>query len=174
MTRRQEFHNLLEWTKYFAILISFPRSGWTSIFLHITFLERLQTFKQRLFCHLFPFVCLSISLYVRSHATTPLPLHGLSWNVIFEYFYKICQENSRLLNLIRITGTLLENQCTFMITCRLILVRVRNISDKVVQKVKIHILCSPPPPPENRAVYGIIWKDSSQMTKYRTCTLHDG
>jgi hypothetical protein len=78
-------------------------------------------------------------------------------------------------------GYLLEDQCTFIIMCRLILDRVRNISDKVVQKIKTHILYSrffffff-----ENRAVYGIMWMDitqpyGSQMTKYRTCTFHAG
>ena len=64
-----------------------------------------------------------------------------------------------------------------MIICPLILVRVRNISDKVVEKIKTHILCSRFF--LSRAVYGIMWKDgaqpdSSQMTKYGACTLHAG
>jgi len=28
-----------------------------------------------------------------SHATTRLPLDGLLWNLVFEYFSKICREN---------------------------------------------------------------------------------
>ena len=44
---------------------------------------------------------------------------------------------------------------------------------KVVEKIKTHILCSvTPPPPENRTVYEIMWKNtvergSSQMTIWR-------
>ena len=33
---------------------------------------------------------------VRPHGTTRLPLHGSSWNLIFEYFPKACRENSGL------------------------------------------------------------------------------
>jgi len=43
-------------------------------------------------------------------------------------------------NLTRITGTLHEDQCTFMITSRYSLLRVENVSDKVVQKIKTQIL----------------------------------
>jgi len=41
-----------------------------------------------------------------------------------------------------ITGTLLEDVCTFMIISRLILLRMRNISDRIVEKIKTHILYS--------------------------------
>jgi hypothetical protein len=37
-------------------------------------------------------VCLSLCLC--PHGTTQLPLDGFSWNLIFEYFWKICRENS--------------------------------------------------------------------------------
>ena len=39
-------------------------------------------------------------------------------------------------------GTLLEYLCTFMKISRRILLRMRNISDKVVEKIKTHILRS--------------------------------
>jgi len=56
-------------------------------------------------------------------------------------------------------GTLLEDHCTFIIMCRLILVRVKHTF--YIQDFFSF---------ENRAVYGIMWKDitqpgSSQMTK---------
>jgi len=39
------------------------------------------------------------------------------------------------------------------------LLRMRNVSDAVVEKIKIHILCSVAFfPPENRVVYEIMWK----------------
>jgi hypothetical protein len=37
-------------------------------------------------------------------------------------------------------------------------VRMRNVLDKIVQKIKTHILCSVTPPPENRDVYETVWK----------------
>jgi len=46
------------------------------------------------------------------------------------------------LNLTRITATLHKDQYTFMIIPRSVLLRIRNISDKIVQKIKIHILYS--------------------------------
>ena len=42
----------------------------------------------------------------------------------------------------RITGTVHENLCAFSIAFRLILLRMRYVSDKFVQKVKAFILCS--------------------------------
>ena len=42
----------------------------------------------------------------------------------------------------RITGTLYEDRYSFLIISRSVLLRIRNVSDKVVEKIKIHILCS--------------------------------
>jgi hypothetical protein len=42
----------------------------------------------------------------------------------------------------RTTGTLQEDVCTCMIWCRSILLRIRNFSDKVLEKIKSHVLCS--------------------------------
>jgi hypothetical protein len=42
---------------------------------------------------------------------------------------------------------------------RLIPLRMRNVSDKIVKKIKTHILCSIPYS-ENRAVYEITWKNT--------------
>jgi len=39
-------------------------------------------------------------------------------------------------------GSLLEDQSKFFITFRSVLLRMRNISDKVIEKIKTHILCS--------------------------------
>jgi hypothetical protein len=57
-------------------------------------------------------------------------------------------------------GTLHEDQCTFMVICRSVILRMRNCSDKFVEKIKTHILC-----PitfivfKNRTVYEIILKN---------------
>jgi len=49
----------------------------------------------------------------------------------------------------------------FLIISRSIFLRMRNVSDKVVEKIKTHILCSITFffSPENRAVYEIMWKN---------------
>jgi len=42
-------------------------------------------------------VCLSVCPSVCLHGTTRLPLAGLSWNLILEYFSNICRENRRFI-----------------------------------------------------------------------------
>jgi hypothetical protein len=58
----------------------------------------------------------------------------------------------------RITGTLCEDLYTLMTISRSIVVRMRNVSDKVAEKIKtqflLHNFFS-----ENRAVYEIMWKN---------------
>ena len=63
------------------------------------------------------------------------------------------------------------DQHTFFIITLSFLLRMRNVSDKVVEKIKTHILCSVKFF-DSRAVYEIMWKnflvpDSSQMTIWR-------
>jgi len=62
--------------------------------------------------------------------------------------------------------------CTVMIISRCILLGMRNVSHRIVQKIKPHILCSITFLYENRAVYEIMWKnmvesDRPQMTIWR-------
>ena len=45
------------------------------------------------------------------------------------------------LNLTRITGTLHKDPYTLKIIPRSFLLRVRNVSDKVAEKIKTHFLC---------------------------------
>jgi len=42
----------------------------------------------------------------------------------------------------RITGILHDNIRVYMIICGTIILRMRNFSDKIVEKIKTHILCS--------------------------------
>ena len=91
----------------------------------------------------FRHVCLSLSLSLSLYRTTRLPRDVFSWNLIFENFSKICRENSTVIkNLTRTTGTLQGELRTCVIISRRILVTMRNISDKVVVKIKTRILCS--------------------------------
>jgi hypothetical protein len=67
-------------------------------------------------------------------------MEGFSWNLIFEYFSKNCREYSNFQA--KVTGTLHEEQCTFMIISCWILLRMRNSQTTVVEKITTHILCS--------------------------------
>ena len=73
---------------------------------------------------------------VRLHGTTRLPLDGFSLNLIFEYFSRNCLENSTFIQIWQ------EWRALYMNTSRSILLRIRNVSDKVVENIKTHILCS--------------------------------
>ena len=90
---------------------------------------------------------------VRPHGKTRLPLDGFSLNLIFEYF---CENMSRKvkfpLSRTRIQDTLHEDQYILFIISHSFRLRMRNSSDKVVEKIKTHILCSVNFF-ENRAVY---------------------
>jgi hypothetical protein len=58
-----------------------------------------------------------------------------------------------------ITGTSHEDQYTFFIISRSVLLLIRNVSDKVCREnKKKHILCSITFFLENRPVYEITWK----------------
>jgi hypothetical protein len=72
---------------------------------------------------------ISFVMSVRPHGKTRLPPKGFSWNLILECFSKNCRENPNW-NRTRTTCSLGEDQYTFLITCRWILLRMRNASDK--------------------------------------------
>jgi hypothetical protein len=58
-------------------------------------------------------------------------------------------------------GTLHEDLCTFTIISRRILLRMRNISENIVEEIKTHILFSITFF-EKRAVYDIMWNNMVQ------------
>jgi len=57
----------------------------------------------------------------------------------------------------RLTGTLHEDQYRFLIISRSLLLRMRNVSDKIVEKIKkTHFMLVTFFPPENRAVHEVM------------------
>jgi len=56
-----------------------------------------------------------------------------------------------------ITVTLCEDQYIFMTKSRPAILRLRNVLDKFVEKIKTYILCSTTFP-ENRDFYEVVWK----------------
>jgi HKD family nuclease len=66
-------------------------------------------------------------------------------------------------------GTLHEDRYTIFITSRSVLLRMRNVSEIVVEKIKTHILCSITFFfSENCAFYEIMWKNSAQLGRPQT------
>ena len=61
---------------------------------------------------------------------------------IWVFFENLSRKFNFHWNLWRKTGTLHEDLCTFMVIYRWIILRMRNVSDKVVEKIETHILCS--------------------------------
>jgi hypothetical protein len=105
-------------------------------------------------------VCLSVCLAVWPHETTRLPLDGFSWNLIFDYFLKMCRAASSFIKLWkRITHTLHEDLCAFRWYLAELFLEWEIFPVKVVRKIKTRILWSVIFFPENGAVYEIIWKN---------------
>jgi len=71
----------------------------------------------------------------------------------------------------RIKGTLYEDHYTFLVICRSVLFGMRNVSDKFVEKIKTHILCSVIFFFENLAVYEITWKSMVDNMAYANSML---
>jgi len=70
------------------------------------------------------------------------------------------------------TGTIRDDQYTFLIISRSVRSRMKNVSTNVVEKIETHILCSTTLFPQNHAVYEMMWKNTvererPQMTIWR-------
>jgi hypothetical protein len=86
-----------------------------------------------------------------SWAIPPLTLWvllGLLWGSLYIYlwflrfFPRFSREFKFHYNLTGIKDTLHDDRCTFMIISRWILLRMRNVPEKIVEKIKTHILYS--------------------------------
>jgi hypothetical protein len=85
-----------------------------------------------------PKATISIITSVRPRRTTRLPMERFLWNLIYEDFSKI----QILLKSDRNKGYFTCRPIYIFIASILFLLRVRNVSDKFVEKLKTHILCS--------------------------------
>jgi hypothetical protein len=63
------------------------------------------------------------------HGTNQLPLNRFSWNFVFGYFSKICQESSHFIKIWWVAGTVHEDLFAFMISCS-VLLWMRSALDK--------------------------------------------
>jgi len=82
---------------------------------------------------------MSVCLFVRQNGTR-LPLEEFSWNLILEYFSKICRENSSFV--IEETKGYFTWRLTYIsIISRSFLLRMRNVSDKKCRENHNTYLC---------------------------------
>jgi hypothetical protein len=104
-------------------------------------------------------VCMSVYLSFRRAWNNSAPTE----RIFVEFYMWIFFENPSIkfkfyLNLTRMRGTLHQNLRTCMIVSRWILLRIRNVSEKVLEKTKTHILHKVTFFLENRTVYEIMGK----------------
>ena len=102
--------------------------------LWVCFYARSKNCEKRLLASL----CSS----VRPHGITRLPLIGLLWNVIFGIFRKPVRKVRVSLESDKNKGYFTwRTVYLFFIISRSVLLRVRNVSDKIVEKIKRRTLC---------------------------------
>jgi hypothetical protein len=71
-------------------------------------------------------------------------LNGFSWNLVSEYFSKICSKKFQVsLKSDKNNGYFTWRPMYIYDKIWWILLRMRSVSDKFVEKIKTHILCSP-------------------------------
>jgi hypothetical protein len=85
---------------------------------------------------------LSVHLSVRPHGTARFPLKGLSWNLIFKYFSKICRENSNFIKIGREYRVLYMKTNIHICSISLFFLKWKMFRTKVVVKIGAHILRS--------------------------------
>ena len=86
---------------------------------------------------------ISFVMSVYPHETTRFPVDWFWLNLTFELFFeKLSRKFNFHSNPTRIMGTLHEHVFILMTISRWILPRMRSISNKIVEKIKTHILCS--------------------------------
>jgi hypothetical protein len=104
-------------------------------------------------------VCLSVCL--SSWSDSP-PTQQIFTKVYIEDFLKIHQEIQVSLNLTRVMGTLHEELCMSMIILRSVLLRIRNVSDKICREDQNTCFMFTFFLTDNRAIYEIMCKNMLQ------------
>ena len=110
---------------------------------------------------------------VSPYSIPQLPLHRLSWNLIFEYFLKICQEDSVPLKLDNNNGyfTWWPMHIFDHTSLTHFFFEWQMFQTKVVENIKTHILCSITFF-KNCLVYAITWKQFVEPGRPQITTWH--
>jgi hypothetical protein len=128
------------WKTYFSITLVRKTAKIESYFRHVCLSVRL-------------FMCLPVRMeQLGSHCTD---IHKIWYWSIFRKSDEIFYFHQ---NMTERTDTLHEDVCTFAVKSHSFL-KVRNILDEVLYKIKIHILCPVTfSPHKNHVVYELMWK----------------
>jgi hypothetical protein len=117
-------------------------------------------------------VCPSVCPSVRPHGTTRPPLDVFTWSVTFQIFRKSVEKIQVSLKYDNNVGYFTWTPCAFMTASRRILLRMRNVSDKIcTENQNTHFIFSNFLP--TVVLFEIMWKntvhpDRPQMTIYTT------
>jgi len=108
------------------------------------FRRRSPKYEKRIFAS----SCLSVRPSLRSHGTTRLPVDGFPWNLASEDFFEKLPRKFRffLKNSDESNEYFAWYLCMFMIICRWIIVRIRNVADRNCSENHDAQFLNPPPP----------------------------
>ena len=139
---------------------------------HLSFLEGWQNCEKRLLAsHVCVPAWMSVCLCLRQSVLLSICMEeldsigGIFMNIIFDHFSKTVEKIQVSLKSKKNDSTLQEDQDKLMIISRWIIVKMRNIADKFVQKIKTYILCSIIVFSDNCSVYEIMWKHSLELDR---------
>jgi hypothetical protein len=118
--------------KFFWLLLTIV-PGKMILKLHVLVRHFSQNFE-KLLRHVCPFV--------RPHGTTRLPPDGFSWNFIFEYFSKICLENSRFVQPWQEKRILYKKICVLSIFLPESFLEWVIFQSEIAEKIKRHFVVS--------------------------------
>ena len=104
-----------------------------------------------------------VSMSVRPHGTTRVPLDGFSWNFTSEYFSNTYRENSCFIKIWQ------EKRVLYT---KIYLLRMLNVSDNSCRGNQNTHVWSVTFISENRAVYEIIWKNIVQPDRLQMTIQH--
>ena len=107
---------------------------------------------------------------VRRQRTIWLPVDGFSWNVM-SIFRNFVQKIKVLFKSDKNTGTVHKDLHTFITISRSVLLRMRNASDKILETIKTHIICSIM---FFRKCGKVLYSRIGQRWHNGTCALHAG
>jgi hypothetical protein len=101
--------------------------------------------------HHVAYTCLSVRPSSCLHWTSRLPLEGFSWSCFLNMFRKSVKKIYVCLKCGKNRRTFHEVLCKRMTISQRILLRMRNVADRIVEEIKTHILRSRTPPPPSFA-----------------------
>jgi hypothetical protein len=131
---------------YATVGVTVPRDNYSNrrrpilSYVHSNERKRFQELSQDRVKRLLTKSCLSVCASTQTNST-PTGRIFMKFN-IWVFFDNLSRKLILIQNFTRITSTLHENQYTFMITSSSVLLRLRNVSDKFVEKIRTRILYS--------------------------------